>query len=338
MCKAFPSVLRNSQTGLSDKSPEELTKNGLKGPSLVIWIQVWVGAQDVLCPSSKHFRRDWEAWASWRSLAVVLISIKAHSIRMLIHRRLACQTSVPNVPSWDRQEKGKRPFPRLLCSYGLRVDVGSNYQMHATKTCTWNWGERKWGRGSRWQHKGHLLSGTDPGSCCVALEFPDPQIRQWWCDLAAACIQIFLFQKAKVVSVSYSPPCLSSFRTVSHNTHFMWLVWNLAVPTVIQRLRLGLPPRTCHLALPLVGKPHVQTHVTALCTLVSLVTWVLPLLYSHHPHCLPLLLVTYPLGEAQGLAQLETWGIPRTNRGCGLGCLPLNLSFGAKSQQWALRI
>ena len=146
------------------------------------------------------------------------------------------------------------------------------------------------------------------------------------------------FQKAKVVSVSYSPPCLSSFRTVSHNTHLMWLVWNLAIPTVIQRPRLGLPPRTCHLALPLVGKPHVQTHVTALCTLVSLVTWVLPLLYSHHPHCLPLLLVTYPLGEAQGSAQLETWGIPRTNRGWGLGCLPLNLSFGAKSQQWALRM
>ena len=138
MCIAFPSLLRNSQTGLSDKSPEELTKNGLKGPSLVIWIQVWVGAQDVLCPSSKHFRRDWEAWASWRSLALVLISIKAHSIRMLIHRRLACQTSVPNVPSWDRQKKGKRPFPRLLCSYGLRVNVGSNYQMHATKPCTWN--------------------------------------------------------------------------------------------------------------------------------------------------------------------------------------------------------
>ena len=54
---AFPSFLRNSQTGRPDESPEELTKNGLKGPSLVIWIQVWVGAQDVLCPSGKHFRR-----------------------------------------------------------------------------------------------------------------------------------------------------------------------------------------------------------------------------------------------------------------------------------------
>ena len=66
---------------------------------------------------------------------------------------------------------------------------------------------------------------------------------------------------------------------------------------------LYLPPSPATSGANLMFKPHVTA---ALCTLVSLVTWVLPLLYSHHPHCLPLLLVTYPLGEAQGSAQLET--------------------------------
>ena len=109
------------------------------------------------------------------------------------------------------------------------------------------------GGGSRWQYKVHLLSGTDPGSCWVALEFPDPQIKTMMRS-CCCCIQTFLFQKAKVVSVSCSPPCLSSFRTPSPNTHLMWLVWNLAFPTVTQRPRLGLPPCTCHLALPLAGQ------------------------------------------------------------------------------------
>ena len=74
MCIAFPSLLRNSQTGLSDESPEELIKNGLKGPSLVIWIQVWVGAQDVLCPSSisgetERLGQTGEAWLWCSSLS-----------------------------------------------------------------------------------------------------------------------------------------------------------------------------------------------------------------------------------------------------------------------------
>ena len=108
MCIAFPSLLRNSQTGLSDKSPEELTKNGLKGPSLVIWIQVWVGAQEVLCPSSKHFRRDWEAWLSWRSLALVLISYQGPFYKDVNTQETGLSDLCPKRAFLGQAEKGKK--------------------------------------------------------------------------------------------------------------------------------------------------------------------------------------------------------------------------------------
>ena len=108
---------------------------------------------------------------------MVLISIKAHAIGMLDGDWLVRPLSQMCLPGTSRK-KGKRPFPRLLCSYDLRVGVGSNYQMQAAKPCTWNLGERKLGGGVvKVAAQGAFLSGTDPGSCCVALQFPDPQIK-----------------------------------------------------------------------------------------------------------------------------------------------------------------
>ena len=180
--------------------------------------------------------------------------------------RLACQTSVPNVSSWDKQEKGEKAISQAplqlwfksWCRFQLS-DAGSQ-ALHLEL----RWEEAGGGGGQCGSTRGIPFGNRSRQLLCGSAVSWFPRSRQWWCDLAAAYIQTFLFQKAKVVSASCSPPCLSSFRTLSHNTHLMWLVWNLALPTVIQSLRLGLTLCTCHLALPLVGQTSCSNPMSLL--------------------------------------------------------------------------
>ena len=71
--------------------------------------------------------------------------------------RLACQTSVPNVSSWDKQEKGEKAISQAplqlwfksWCRFQLS-DAGSQ-ALHLEL----RWEEVGGGGWSRWQHKGH---------------------------------------------------------------------------------------------------------------------------------------------------------------------------------------
>lgn len=148
----------------------------------MIWIQAWVGVQDVLCPSSKHLRR-----------LVGLGKLEKHGCGAHLYQGPCCrqtwQTGSSDLCSKCAFLKGqggkgnKNIFPGSLAAMvwevmsiptisctQLSLALGTELRVRALKVAVW----------------GDLLSGTDLGSCCEALEFPDPQIKammMWscWC-------------------------------------------------------------------------------------------------------------------------------------------------------------